>query len=272
MLVFIVFFGFFNCILVLMSPVFAENNDIISATKDGRINANIENKPLNGVLREISGRFKMELKGSAVGSESVTLSVSNVTLEEILKKLMRGYNYVLIKPDKSDKTVLMILSKAERTKYTEPSIAGTVVAAPSVPPSTVKMPVSRPPAVVSAQPPMAIGVVKAEPKTYTEGAVGTSTDPVAGGTVKIVTSTGATKEISRDLLPPMPPSLSGVDTPPSIPVVTAGTQVDTPPSIPQISSASPTDSATPGGQQQQTGQQSTTSVDMKDMKPPQIPF
>ena len=30
---------------------FADNKDIINATKDGRITANIENKPLNGVLK-----------------------------------------------------------------------------------------------------------------------------------------------------------------------------------------------------------------------------
>ena len=107
---------------------FADNKDIINATKDGRITANIENKPLNGVLKDISEKFKLELKGSMVGSESVTLNASNLTLEEMLKKIMRGYNYVLIKPDKSDKTVLMVLSKAERTKYTEPSVAGIVVA------------------------------------------------------------------------------------------------------------------------------------------------
>lgn len=248
------------------------------------ITANINSLPLNEVLKDLSGRFQMEVKGKAVGSEPVTLSTSSVTLEEMLKKLMRGYNYVLIKPDKSDKSILMVLSKAERTKYTEPSVAGTVAAPPSVPPATVKVPVAPPVVSSSATMPPA-GAAKTDVKKDTESVTpvyeggGSSSSMSAsassagstGDTVKILTSSGTVKEISASLLPPMPPSLSGGDTPPSIPVVTAGTQVDTPPSIPQASTAS-TDSTAPGGQQQQTGQQSATSAVTTDLKPPQIPF
>ena len=264
-----------------LNLAFADNKDIINATKDGRITANIENKPLNGVLKDISEKFKLELKGSMVGSESVTLNASNLTLEEMLKKLMRGYNYVLIKPDKSDKTVLMVLSKAERTKYTEPSVAGIVVAAPSTPPATVKMPTTPP--TISSSVPIAppseaakIGEKKdAEPVVplYSGGAAPSTTGAAGSGdTVKIITSTGAVKEISASLLPPMPPSLSGGDTPPSIPVITAGAQIDAPTSTSQPPTVGTTGSTVPGGQQQQAGQQSTTSTDMKDLRRPQIPF
>jgi len=59
-----------------------------------------------------------DLKGGVQSHESVTLSLKNVRLEEILRKLLRGYNYVLVMGE-DKKPLVIIVGKAERSKYLE---------------------------------------------------------------------------------------------------------------------------------------------------------
>jgi hypothetical protein len=121
-------------LLLHLSSGVIQGNDqnIFVLKKDGKIDARIENRPLNQTLRDLATKLSIDLKGASVGSETVNLSLSEVSLEELLKKMMRGYNYVLVKPDKSDRLMLMVLSRADRTAYVPPS-PQPVSAPPPVP-------------------------------------------------------------------------------------------------------------------------------------------
>jgi len=126
----------------LFGTAFGNAAEPFKIKKDGMIDVDINNLPLNDTLRNLSGKISLELKGNPVGSEPINLSLSNISLDEMLKRMMRGYNYVLIRPDNSGKSILMVLGKAERTKYTDaPSV--TVTAAPP-PPAVTAPPVQQP--------------------------------------------------------------------------------------------------------------------------------
>ncbi|MBA4391624.1 MAG: hypothetical protein C0399_11920 [Syntrophus sp. (in: bacteria)] len=128
---------------VFMFPCFANAQDMFNLSRDGLINVNINNKPLNEVLRSLSLKFSIELKGYSVGNEAVNLNISNISFEDMLKRIMRGYNYVLIKPDRSQKSVLMVLSKVERTKYVDVPPSATPPPPPSATPP-VQQPMATP--------------------------------------------------------------------------------------------------------------------------------
>lgn len=90
------------------------SQDTLSVTKDGAISARVENLPLNTVIRELSRKVPLEIKGMALGGEQVSLSGRDYTLEEALQRLLRGYNYVLIRPERAGSAVLLVLSTAPR--------------------------------------------------------------------------------------------------------------------------------------------------------------
>jgi len=141
---------------IFLHPCFANAQDLFNLSSDDSINVNISNKPLNEVLRNFSSKFSIELKGYSVGNEVVNLNLSNASLNEVLKRMMRGYNYVLIKPDSSKKTVLMVLSKAERTKYADAPTAASPppppIAAPPIQQSSAATIPPRPPQTTTTQP------------------------------------------------------------------------------------------------------------------------
>jgi hypothetical protein len=118
--------------------VHANDQNIFVLNKDGKIDAKADNRPLNQTLRELATKLSIDLKGISVGSEAVSLSLSHVSLEELLKKMMRGYNYVLVKAGKSDKLMLMVLSKADRTQYVAPPPQ------PASPPPAIPQPLPQP--------------------------------------------------------------------------------------------------------------------------------
>lgn len=91
----------------------------IEITNDEKISVSVENGNVNEMLRIMSEKNLFEMKGPAPGSEALTLNFSKLSLEEALKKIMRGYNYVLIRQGESRKPLLVVMGKAERTKYTD---------------------------------------------------------------------------------------------------------------------------------------------------------
>ena len=139
-------------LMVHFSSVLVHANDqnIFVLNNDGKINAEVDNRPLNQTLRELATKLSIDLKGISVGSEAVSLSLSHVSLEELLKKMMRGYNYVLIKAGKSDKLMLMVLSKADRTQYVAPP--PQPASSPPAIPQPVPQPVPQAAPVASPQP------------------------------------------------------------------------------------------------------------------------
>jgi hypothetical protein len=85
----------------------------IEITREAKITANIENKPLHEALRMMASKNLFEIKGAVPAGEPVTVRLSNVTLDEALKKLMRGYNYVLVSQGTSKKPSLMVMGKIQ---------------------------------------------------------------------------------------------------------------------------------------------------------------
>jgi hypothetical protein len=87
---------------------------------DGRISANFQNRPLEEMLRLMSEKNLFEIESSlptGALAKLVTMQFCGLTLEQTLYKMMRGYNYAVVKEDASDKPVLIVLGEAKRIEY-----------------------------------------------------------------------------------------------------------------------------------------------------------
>ncbi|HUJ68044.1 MAG TPA: hypothetical protein VLW86_00900 [Syntrophorhabdales bacterium] len=84
-----------------------------------KISANVKNRPLDELLRTMSQKNLFEIRGPLPRGEGITVEFSNLTLEQALKKLMKGYNYVLMDQGASRKPLLMVMGPATRGAYGE---------------------------------------------------------------------------------------------------------------------------------------------------------
>ncbi len=111
------------CAMLLVGFVatasYATGTQSIEVSREEKISVNVENGNLNDMLRIMSEKKLFEIKGPVPGSESLTLNFTNLSLEEALKKIMRGYNYVLIRQGESRRPLLVVMGKAERSKYAD---------------------------------------------------------------------------------------------------------------------------------------------------------
>ena len=149
------------CVLTA-SHLCAEGTPVIKVKSEGTISLQVVNVPLNQVLLILAKNVPMEIKGAVPSQELLTLEFSNLSLEEALRRIMRGYNYVLVHMDEPSRPVLTVMSKTERTPYAEDAPAAA--AAPSEPPAGTARPRgSVPPGIPQAsleqgqEPPRAIG-------------------------------------------------------------------------------------------------------------------
>lgn len=83
--------------------------------------------PLNDVLSILAKNIPIDIKGTVALQERITVQFSNLTIEEALNRIMRGYNYVLVRSEESAKVLLVVINKAERTLQSERT-AGTPTA------------------------------------------------------------------------------------------------------------------------------------------------
>ena len=108
-----------------LSPLAGDTRaPLIAVSSDGRISANVKNRSLEEMLRLMSGKNLFEIGGRLPKGALVTLvtmEFSDLTLEQAFNRMMRGYNYALIKEDVSDKRVLIVLGEATRVEYKEPA-------------------------------------------------------------------------------------------------------------------------------------------------------
>jgi hypothetical protein len=186
----------FLSLLLYSAILYGGDQDVFFLKKDGKIDARIESRPLNQTLRELATKFSIELKGISVGSEMVNLNLSDVPLEQLLKKMMRGYNYVLVRPERSDKLMLMVLSRADRTKYVDaPARAASV--SPSIP-QPVPQPVPQP--ATQATP-----VTPPQPRQTQRPSTGSPRPGAAYGTPGVQTGLPAGSSQTDPALSPMPP-------------------------------------------------------------------
>jgi hypothetical protein len=110
---------------------------VIDVLPDQTVSASIDNRTQAEVLRAMAGKNLFEIKGSLPPGETVSISFSGLTLDEALKKLMRGYNYVLLSQGPTQKPVLTVMGKVERAKATEQRVQ------PSPSPLPVPVPVGQ---------------------------------------------------------------------------------------------------------------------------------
>ena len=125
------------CVLTA-SHLCAEGAPVIKVKSEGTVSMQVVNVPLNEVLLILAKNVPMEVKGTVPSRELLTLEFSNLSLEEALRRIMRGYNYVLVHMDEPSRPVLTVMSKTERTPYTE--AAPAAAAAPSEPPAGAARP------------------------------------------------------------------------------------------------------------------------------------
>ena len=100
----------------------------IAVSPDDRISADIKERPLAETLRAMADKKLFDIKGPLPTGEEITAQFSDLTLDQAIKKLMRGYNYVLMEQGVSQKPVLILIGKVQRGAYGEqPSSATQVV-------------------------------------------------------------------------------------------------------------------------------------------------
>jgi hypothetical protein len=134
---------------------------VISVSPDQLISASVADQPLSDVLRAMSEKQLFDMKGTTPYSETISIFFSDLTLEQALKKLMRGYNYVLLNQNEGEKPLLMIMGKSPGPDHTaRPAPARQPVAvAPGVKSHYV------PPTVANQQHPLQ----RSDPRTASPG-------------------------------------------------------------------------------------------------------
>ena len=84
----------------------------LSTTTAGTINLKAHNVPLSELVRDLSQKFGLDLKGAPLSAERVHLELTNCSLEDALRWLLRGYNYVVMREDGPSKGSLLVLSRS----------------------------------------------------------------------------------------------------------------------------------------------------------------
>jgi hypothetical protein len=100
--------------------------------EEKRVTLQVTDVPLNEVLSILAKNVSLEIRGVVPSRERVTAQFSNLTLEEALSRIMRGYNYVLVWSEESARPLLVVMNKIDRPVRNEPVSTGPV-AAGSVP-------------------------------------------------------------------------------------------------------------------------------------------
>lgn len=222
-------------------PASALERATLSRTDAGAITLKAENSPLNGLMQELARKCGLDLNAPSLSNEGVYLDLAGGSLEDVLKKLLRGYNYVLIEGDGSGKASLTVMGKVQRVElsYPPPPAVSAPPAATSVSnPSTGEtsaLPVEQElaPGGGSSRPHGAGersgeasaaafsggvdggGSRAAAQSASLSGATSASTGLASSG-AQSSSSSGATSA-ATSLVPPAPPQIAGHEPPPTIP-------------------------------------------------------
>lgn len=123
-LVFFIAVNFFAVIMLCgLMPGASDGSELhdIKVDNERTVSLQVVDVPLNEVLTILAKNVPMEIRGTVASQERITVQFSNLTLEEALSRIMRGYNYVLVRPDESAKALLVVMNKIDRTMQTEPA-------------------------------------------------------------------------------------------------------------------------------------------------------
>ena len=106
--------------------------------KNGRtVSLQVVDVPLNEVLNILAKNIPMEIRGAVPSQERITVNFSDLTLEEALSRIMRGYNYVLVRPDESAKALLVVMNRIDRAVQSESASFAPAAGAPVQPPGAM---------------------------------------------------------------------------------------------------------------------------------------
>lgn len=114
----------------------AATQSLIVVDKNKRISGILQEISVAEALKRISEKLPLQITGSPP-ADQVGVRFQRSTLQEAVRKLMRGYNYVLLDQGPSGGAVLTIVGKAERNPGTETradSVPAAPAAAPQQPP------------------------------------------------------------------------------------------------------------------------------------------
>ncbi len=97
---------------------------------EGRVTLQVADVPLGEVLSILARSVPLEIRGPVPSDVRVTAQFSGVALEDALARMLRGYNYVLLRPEGSTRPLLIVMNKIERPVQREPGPFGPGGAAP----------------------------------------------------------------------------------------------------------------------------------------------
>ena len=89
--------------------------------------------PLNEVLNILAKNIPMEIRGTVPSQERITVNFSHLTLEQALSRIMRGYNYVLVRADESAKPLLVVMNRIDRNAQAVPASLAPAAVGPTPP-------------------------------------------------------------------------------------------------------------------------------------------
>lgn len=123
------------CFFLFLIPALSQGQSVkgvdVVSRSDGLFDISIREMPLSEALKELSQILGFEIKGSLPLGETVDQDYRKISLDELLRRILRGYNYVLVTSE-GQRPLLIVLGKAERQLYTEPPAVST----PRQPPAT----------------------------------------------------------------------------------------------------------------------------------------
>jgi hypothetical protein len=131
---------FLFCSFLLLCPVLAVASGSIEVTTEG-ITAEVSEFSLRQALGVLARKLPLEMRGNVDQEEKITLQFSKLTLRQALKRMMTGYNYVLIQAADEERWTLLVLGKASRSPK-QVSVEGPRPVNPSYPAASAQPPSS----------------------------------------------------------------------------------------------------------------------------------
>jgi hypothetical protein len=238
-----------------------------------KISARITNAPLQDVLKDLCSTFNVEIKRMPHTDEMVSLTITEATLDEALKRLLRGYNYVYMQDAEHAKPAIIVFGKTERSKYAEES-SGTRQATME-PPNHVPAPIQ----VIQQRAASASSQTHAPVQNRLSVNTASAPNPQRKNDEEkadtLVTSAGpfdrslrmqgsSAPPMAGPQTPPVPAPLHDAKTTAQSLVGTQPTSVEAPP---QTAGENSSGQISPEAQQEQP----SASVDLHDLIPPSIP-
>lgn len=101
----------------MRQPVSAATGSFIAVDRNHKISGSLREVTIAEALKKIGEKIPLRVEGSPP-VDQVGLQLQHLTLDETLRKIMRGYNYVLLDPGSSGVAVLTIMGRIERSQST----------------------------------------------------------------------------------------------------------------------------------------------------------